>query len=516
MANRPTPMYKLRRLITLRIEGKSKRELSRLLSLSRPTIDHYLTCLEGHFDDLRVLSEWTDEQLARFLGTSLSKDTELHSELYALFPGYEKELSKVGVTRMSLWMDYKQKYPSGLKYSHFCEHFRRWQKRQHVVMHLEHKAGDKLFVDFAGSKLYLTDIQTGELRPVECFVAILPCSQLTYAEACLSQKKADFLSCLENAMIYAGGVPQAIVPDNLKAAVTKADRYEPTLNEAMEDFGAHYNTCIYPARSRRPRDKALVESAVNIIYNRVYAPLRNRTFHTLSALNEAIKELVESHNLAKMQGKDYCRRERFEQLERSCLQALPTQKYQLKSFSYSKVQPNCHVLLKEDKHYYSVPYELIGREVKLIYTTAEVEIYYQYQRVALHERMDSKHHYTTTAAHLPPQHQWLTQWSPTYFENWASKIGPNTRLAIVDILRHRTYPEQAYKSCAGVLSLEKKVGKDRLEAACRRAIAYKATSLRLIKSILERELDKVPVEDEKLTDTSFIIHENIRGAHQYQ
>ena len=154
----------------------------------------------------------------------------------------------------------------------------------------------------------------------------------------------------------------------------------------------------------------------------------------------------------------------------------------------------------------SVPYELIGREVKLIYTTAEVEIYYQYQRVALHERMDSKHHYTTTAAHLPPQHQWLTQWSPTYFENWASKIGPHTRLAIVDILRHRTYPEQAYKSCAGVLSLEKKVGKDRLEAACRSAIAYKATSLRLIKSILERELDKVPVEDEKPADTSFIVH----------
>jgi transposase len=316
-------------------------------------------------------------------------------------------LSRTGVSRYTLWMEYRKAVPQGLQYSHFCTRFRKWQVTQHTVMHLEHKAGEKLFVDFAGDKLYLTNPETGEVNSVEIFVAVLPCSQLTFALAVASQQKADFILALQKTFDYIGGIPQAIVPDNLKSAVTKAHRYEPEINEMLADFASHYGTCILPARSRKPRDKALVESAVNILYGRIYAPLRNEVFHSLSQLNGAISQLLDAHNRMLLQGKDFSRRSRFEEVEKATLQALPNQHYQLRSFSVGKVHPNCHVMLKEDKHYYSVPYRLVSQEVKLIYSTDTVEIYHNHQRIAFHSRNIAKHHYTTLKEHLPATHQWL-------------------------------------------------------------------------------------------------------------
>jgi transposase len=524
MANQRIQMFQIKRIIELRVANKSKRMIAQLIGISRNTLDSYLHQLSCHQADMSTYLSWTEEQLVGLLTTPVANIAPPYAELYALFPHYVKELTRVGVSRMTLWMEYQLEHPEGLKYRQFCNLFHRWQATQKVTMHLEHKAGDKLFVDFAGDKLHLIDAETGEQISIEFFVAILPCSQLTYAQCVMSQRKEDFIMALSNSLTYIGGVPQAIVPDNLKSAVTKADRYEPQINETLADFASHYGTCIFPARSVKPKDKALVESAVNILYRRIYAPLRNRVFHRLSDINEAIASLLETHNNTPLKEKGYSRREGFIELEQSTLTILPIKPYELKKFSLSKVHPNGHATLKEDKHYYSVPYRLVGKQVKLIYTAQTVEIYSNHQRVAFHQRLIAKGRYTTLKEHLHPHHQWFSNWSPMFFEEQADKIGINTRLAIDEILRKTAYPEQAYRSCAGVLSFAKRYTAARLENACERAFCFNYISATLIKSILDRNLDSINWKDEQIQTTNsqgeprplIPPHENIRGAEAYQ
>ena len=524
MANKRIQMFLIKRIIELRLSNKSKRLIAKILGISRNTLESYLEQLSSHNAEISHFSSWTEAQLAALIKPPTVNITPFHAELYALFPGYIKELTRVGVSRVTLWTEYNLLYPTGLGYRQFCSRFEHWQNAQKVTMHFEHKAGDKLFVDFAGDKLHLIDIQTGEQITVEFFVAILPCSQLTYAQAVTSQKKEDFILALNNALVYFGGVPQAIVPDNLKSAVTKADKYEPEINETLADFASHYSTCIFPARSRKPKDKALVENAVNILYGRIYAPLRNRIFHNLTELNAAIFPLLEDHNNALQKEKGCTRRGQFVELEQATLMALPTEKYVFKKFSLSKIHPNGHATLKEDKHFYSVPYRLVGKQVKLIYTDSTVEIYHNHQRVACHERLIAKARYTTFKDHLHPDHQWFKNWSPIFFEEQADKIGVNTRLAIDQILRKTAYPEQSYRSCVGVLSFAKRYSCERLENACERALHYNHISATLIRSILDRELDRIDLHNEQITSMNSAgelrpiipIHGNIRGSEAFQ
>ncbi len=471
--------------------------------------------MEALFPELEQLRDWDDAQLNRLVNAPIS-NADPHQHLTELFPHLERELARTGVTRHQLWMEYRQQHPDGLRYSQFNHRFRQWQGKRNVVMHLDHKAGEQLFVDFAGDKLWLTDEQTGQRQAVEFFVAILPCSQLTFALAVASQQQADFIHALQTCLRWLGGVPAAIVPDNLKAAVIKADRYEPTLNQALQDFAAHYQTVIYPARARKPKDKALVESAVRILYQRIYAPLRDQPFTSLVSLNQAISPLLDAHNTTPMQVHEDSRRLRFEQLEQSQLSPLPAQAYVFRHYCLAKVQPNGHARLQADKHYYSVPYQLVGQMVKFIYCTQTVEIYHQFERVALHLRQPAKGQYTTLREHLHPNHQWQTQWSPLFFTEQAGRVGPYTQAVVTDILHARPYPEQAYRSCAGVLSLAKGYGADRLERACQRALHYRATSYQLVKSILERELDRLDLDPTAVPATPAPVHENIRGASAYQ
>ncbi len=515
MANSRLQMFQLRRLIQLRLQGVSKRNIARSLAIARNTVQHYLSQFEALFPDLEQLRDWDDAQLNRLVNAP-SPQADKYQHLTDLFPHLERELARTGVTRHQLWMEYRQQHPDGLRYSQFNHRFRQWQGSRKLVMHLEHKAGEQLFVDFAGDKLWLTDERTGQRQAVEFFVAILPCSQLTFALAVASQQQADFIHALQTCLRWLGGVPQAVVPDNLKAAVIKADRYEPTLNEALQDFASYYQTVIYPARARKPKDKALVESAVRILYQRIYAPLRDQTFSSLTSLNQAIVPLLDAHNTTPMQERDTSRQQRFEQLERSQLRPLPAELYLLKGYCMAKVHPNGHARLQADKHYYSVPYRLVGQIVKFIYCTDTVEIYHQFERVALHLRRPVKGQYTTLREHLHPNHQWQTQWSPLFFTEQAGRIGPHTEAVITDILHARPYPEQAYRSCAGVLSLAKGYGSGRLERACQRALHYRATSYQLVKSILERELDRLDLEPMPATQPGTPIHENIRGASAYQ
>jgi transposase len=516
MANHRISMKQLHKFIKYHLAGRSKRSIAEELRVSRHTIDNYLGYLKASVgEDLSCLLSWTEASLHQLVKQQDSPSTL--QELELLFPGYVKELQKVGITRMILWEKYCLTTINAVNYSRFCYYFRQWQSGQKVTMHIEHKAGDKLYIDFAGEKLHIIDPQTSEKQAVEVFVATLGCSQYTYCQAVYSQKKADFLLALANTLTYFGGVPQAIVPDNLKSAVTKPNRYEPDLNESIEDFAAHYETSIYPARSGKPKDKALVERTVGILYSRIYAPINEQSFFSLSQLNDAIWQQLEIHNQMSFQGKNDTRKSLFDELERPILKSLPTTRYELKTFRRAKVQQNCHVLLSEDKHYYSVPFRFVGQYVKLIYGAESVEIYHEHHRIATHERFRSKYQYTTIKEHLPVQHQYLMSWNPEFFELQAQKIGENTLLVIQQMLSNRKYAEQSYKSCAGAIALANKVGKERLENACERALAYDYVSIKLLQSILDRELDSVPIKQAEENQTPIIpLHNNIRGAANYQ
>ncbi|SFE33571.1 IS21 family transposase [Spirosoma endophyticum] len=519
MANLRLPMYQIRRILQLRQQGYSKRAIAATLAIARNTVEHYLAIIEAHFADLEQALSWQDEQLHRLFTYSVDPKADRLGDLYQRFEGFEQQLSKPGVTRFHLWATYKQANPNGVQYTQFCQRYKQWMRTQQTVMHLEHKAGDKLYVDFAGKRLSLVDQSSGEEKPVEFFVAILGCSQLTYAQAVASQNKEDFITALQNALHFLGGVPLAIVPDNLKAAVQTANRYEPDLNEAIQDFAAHYGTCIYPARSRRPRDKSLVEGAVNILYTRVYVPLQERIFHSLESLNQAIADLVEAHNQQLFQGKDYSRRQRFLSLEADLLRPLPMSPYLIKGYRMAKVLTNCHVLLQPDKHYYSVPHRFVSQAVKLIYTQQTVEIYHQHQRIATHTRVRLAHGYSTNMDHLPSHQQWVSQWSPAFFREQGLGKGPYVGQAIEQLLGRiegsaGTYPQQIYRSCAGILSLARKVDSARLEKACERALHYGTVSYKVIRRILEAELDRLPLTEE--VTCSIPTHDNIRGAAAYQ
>jgi len=381
-------------------------------------------------------------------------------------------------------------------------------------MRMEHKVGDKLYVDFAGDKLSIVDKQTGEIQSVEIFVAILGASQFTYVEAVMSQQKEDFIGACEGALLYYGGVPAAIVPDNLKSAVTKSSKYEPVLNDSFADFAQHYSTTILPARAYKPRDKALVENAVRIIYTRIYTKIRGNDYFTLEEINAAIRVALEEHNNTLLTGRNYSRRQQFEDVERVALAPLPPLRYELKKELYVTVMKNGHVSLNADKHYYSVPYRFIGKKVKLMYSRSVVEIFYCYERIAIHKRLKSPYNYTTDKDHLASAHRFVSDWTPERFLSWASGIHEDVHLYILKILDRKQHPEQAYKSCVGILSFAKKVGNERLTKACQRALGYGIYNYKTIQTILEKGMDKYD-EKEDNENLQMPQHDNIRGEHYY-
>jgi transposase len=422
-----------------------------------------------------------------------------------------------GVTRQLLWQEYLGKQPDGLKYTQFCYHFQKWQDDERISMHIDHKAGDKMFVDYTGQTMTVTDRKTGRQTAVQVFVAILPASQLTYVEASSSQNQESFVRSNERALRYFGGAPAAIVPDNLKAGVLKANIYEPDLNPLFADFAEFYRTAVLPARARKPKDKAHVENAVKIIYNRVFAPLRNETFYSLDDLNLAIRERLEDHNTRKLSKMSVSRRELFDQVEQKELQTLPTERFPIKSIQNNTlVQFNYHVLLKEDQHYYSVPYRLRKQRVRVMYDDRSVSIYHDNIRIALHMRHRTAGKYTTVKDHMPAKHRFDDNWDPDKLKSWAASIGRDTANAVTYLLDKASHPEQAYKSCMGIMALAKKYGAEVLNMACLKAGNLEQTNYRFI----ERAANEIASQYENredLTQLSLLpqLHENVRGGRYY-
>jgi len=504
----------IRRILRLHHSGKSKRFIANYLGVSRNTVNKYLDIFAISGFTYEELIKRSDQQLNQIFESKTNSIPSKLIELERLLPVIDKEFKRPGMTKQKLWEEYYKKHPDGYRRSQFLRYYNLWKRSSSPSMHMNHKAGEMVFIDYTGHKMNIVNKRTGERTRVEVFVAILGASQYTFVEASYSQKKEDFIRCVENAFHYFGGVTEAIVPDNLKSAVTKADLYEPTVNEAFMDFAEHYDTVIYPARVRKPKDKALVENAVGIAYTRIFAPLDKEVFFTLESLNKAIHEKLIVYNEIPLTRKTKSRKDLFVEMEKIILKPLPSCRYQMKQYAMGTVYKNCHVYLQKDKHYYSVPYYYLRKKVKIIYTQDEVKIFHNYNLIATHKRDPTAEEYTTIIEHLPEKHQYILNLSPEKLIDSADEIGTNTREFIIKILEEGRYPAAAFKVCAGVINLARKVGNIRVENACKRALDFKQYNYRIIQTILEKGLDKIT--DDMKDDLKLPDHENIRGKRNYK
>lgn len=516
MAAKPKEMYEVKQILLLRSSGLGIKAIANRLGISKNTVRKYVRKLEELSIPVAEAALYSEQALSGLFHSTHSKAvSKKYTELLAYFPSMRKELVRTGVTRKHLWYSYKKQYPKGYNYAQFCYHYREWQKHQSVSMSIQHKAGDKLFVDYTGKHLYLTDSVTGQQKAVEVYVGILGASQLIYVEATESQKQADYISSVENNLHYIGGVPQAIVPDNLKAAVQTSSRYEAQLNRCFSEFAKHYQTTVLPTRAYKPKDKALVENAVKIVYQQIFAPLRNEVFHDLKTLNEAIRTELEKLNSKPLTHRNYSRKDCFYELESKLLQPLPVQKYSIKTYARLRVLKNAHIYVKQDKHYYSIPYRYVGQEVVVILTKSSVEVYRNYERIALHPRSKEAYAYTTQTDHLHPNHRFMKKLNADFFLERAEKIGPATYQYVHKIIFQKAHPEKGYKSSLGILKLAKHYSEDRLEAVCTLAHEMEEYSYQTLLRMLETQVDLQP----KVPDFDPIElgeHLNIRGENYYQ
>lgn len=516
MANRRISMRKMREIFRLHKEcGLSQRKIAKALNISRPVVRQYISDFNASGLTNDEIKDMSDDKLLELLNGNNRCESERYKTLTSKFEYFAKELKKTGVTLQLLWEEYITEHPDGYSYAQLCHHFKVWRNSSELTMHIKHKAGDKVFVDFTGKKLQVINRETGEIRNTEVFVGLLGASQLTYVEATLSQKKEDWIRVNENTLHYFKGVPAAIVPDCLKSGVTRGDKYEPDINPEYLDFARHYNTTILPARPNHPKDKALVEGAVKIVYAWIFARLRDRVFFSLKELNEAIWEELERYNSKLMQKLQVSRKQLFDDIEQSKLKPLPIERYRIRQFKRLKVQFNYHVFLSDDKHYYSVPYQYRGRKADIIYTDTHIEVYCNNIRIAHHRRNKKSNGYTTLGYHMPPQHKWLDDWNPEKITRWAAQKGESVKAIVEIILKRKQHPEQGYKVCFGILKLADRYGGDmRLNNACRRALYFKHYSYKGIENILKNGLDELQ-DDQNLFEQSLPEHENIRGNEYY-
>jgi transposase len=425
------------------------------------------------------------------------------------------ELRKKGVTLRLLWLEYREAHPDdGYGYSQFCQLYSLWAARLKPSLRITHKAGEKCFVDYAGPTVPVTDPDTGEIRQASIFVGVLGASSYTYVEAHFGQTLPHWIGAHVRMMAFYQGVTEVVTPDNLKAAVKHPSRYEPDLNPTYHAFAEHYGTAVIPARVRKPRDKPKAEVGVQVVERWVLARLRNRQFFSLAELNDAIRELLDDLNRRPMRGWGKSRRELFESLDRPALKPLPERPYEFALLAHAKVGVDYHVQFEDN--FYSVPYVLIGQPVMVRAAERTVEILHKGDRVASHRRSLGFRQYITAPEHRPPNHRAYLEWTPERFVAWAEKYGPSTRAVVEKRLGSHEHPERAFRSCLGILGLAKKVGPERLEAACARGIRFGITSWRGIKNILDSCYDQLDAAEPVSASRATAAHKNVRGNTYYQ
>lgn len=515
MANTLDPMD-LKQIITLHIDNLSNREIAEMLNISRNTINTYIRLFKACDYSFDELLKMETAQLQELFTSSTTIDNDRYNELMLFFETINKSIKHPGFTFLYHYNEYENQSQKPYSYTQFMEHYRRKYSKVKGSMKLDHEAGKELYIDYAGKKLHIVNKDNGEIIEVEVLITILPSSQYTYAEAVMSQKREDMLTGIGNALRFYGGVPKALVSDNLKSAVTRASKYEPEINRAFKDFASHYGCVINPTRSYAPQDKALVENAVQLVYQRIYYPLRDMTFFSLADLNKEIRKLLENYNDLLFHRKQASRRELFQSVERSYLKPLPESGYELKEYKRAKVQKIGYVYFSPDKSYYSVPYRYIGKMTQIHYTRSTVEVYYNHQRIATHKRNPSNGIYNTNKDHQSSTHRAYTEWSPEFFKNKAIKHGNDVLKVIEANLEKAYYPEIAYKRSMGIIQLHRQYGSERLNNACRKVLDAGSCSYLHICNILKNNLDETEQLAEQQDTPHIPNHDNIRGAKHYK
>lgn len=507
-------MRKIKEVLRLKWDcGLSERQIAKSCAIARSTVAEYVR-------------RAVDAGLSWPFPDSLD-DALLEQRLFPPAPGIpacerpepnwsaiHQDLKKKGVTLALLWQEYKAHHPAGFQYSRFCDRYREWQGSLKLSMRQIHKAGEKLFVDYAGATVPVVDRHTGEVREAQIFVAVLGASSYTYAEATWTQTLPDWIHAHVRAFEFFGGVPELVIPDNLKTGVQKPCRYEPDLNPTYQQMATHYSTAIVPTRVRHPKDKAKVEVGVQVVERWILARLRHHTFFSLAELNRKILELVAELNARPFKKLPGSRRELFEALDRPALRPLPVEPYQYAEIRKARVSIDYHV--EVDGHYYSVPYQLVKHEIEVRTTARTIECYFKGRRVASHAKNPAAGHHTTIPDHMPSSHRKAAEWTPSRIVRWAESIGPNTAKLVDILMESKPHPEQGFRASLGIVTLAKTYGKERLDAACRRALAVQSISYRSVKSILKSNLDRQPLPEPSAQLSLPIHHRNIRGPKYYQ
>jgi transposase len=514
MANTRLSMRKIKEVLRLTHDGHlNTRQVALSLNISRSTVKDYQARAQKAGLFWPLPQDLTEEALEQKLFPPLV-GIEAPAKALPAFDYLYRELKahkKFNLTLDQLWREYREQHPDGYQYSQFCQLYRDYRSKLDYSMRQDHKGGEKLFVDY-GEGLSLVDPQTSDPIKTELFVAVWGASTYTYAEATLTQQLPDWIGSHTRAFDYFGCVPKIVVPDCLKSAVSRACRYEPEINPTYADMASHYGICVIPARPARPKDKAKVENGVLIAKRWILAVLRHRTFYFLADLNAAISELLERLNNRVLRKLKQSRRELFSLFDEPNALPLPQKSYEYAEWKIPTVNIDYHIEI--DDHYYSVPHQLKGKKLEVRLTAHTVEALLKGQRVASHVRSFVPHQHTTVKEHMPPAHQAYAEWSPSRFIRWAEKTGPHTARLVQTIIESRAHPEQGYRSCLGILRLEKHYPKERLENAAARALRYCNFSLKALRKILENGLDRLEEKDSG-SAPALPAHDNIRGGQYY-
>ena len=504
-------MRKIREVLRLRWEaGLSQREIGSSCRLGRSTVQDYLLRAEAAGLRWPLPERMNEEALEQLLFPVPAASSQRRPE--PEWATIHQELRRKGVTLALLWQEYKAVHPDGYQHSRFCQLYQQWASQLEPVLRQHYVAGEKLLVDYCGQTVPIVDRRTGEVREAQIFVAVLGAGNYTFAEATWTQGLPDWIGSHRRCFEFLRGVPALITPDNIKSGVTSPCFYDPDLNRTYQKLAEHYGTAVVPARIRRPRDKAKAEAGVQGVERRLLARLRHRRFFSLAELNEALRALLAEYNRRPFQKLEGCRESLFLALDQPALKPLPDRPYEYQQWKKARVGLDYHV--EVDRHYYSVPYQLLRAQVEVCLTAHTVEILHKGTRVASHLRSFVRGGHTTVLEHMPRHHREYVDWSPARLVRWAQQTGPATAQVVEGILASRAHPVQGYRSGLGVLRLGKSHGSARLEAACVRALALNTRSYKSIKSILKHGLENQPLP-KTATPSPPIRHAHIRGAHYY-
>jgi len=505
------PMVKFREILRLHEQGHNQSEIARSCFTARSTVQDYIRRAQQTHLSAAHLLKLSDSDLQDVLGKGKRKRSKQKPPID--FESVHRELGRKGVTLSLLWMEGKERGQWQCSYGGFCRRYRQWKRKQSPTMRQVHQGGEKIYVDYCGMTVAITHPITGEVTDAQIFVASFGASNYTFAEATASQSLAHWIGSHQRALAFFGGVPKAIVPDNLKSGVTDPCRYEPGINRSYQDFAEHYNVIILPARPKAPRDKAKVENAVQQVERQILAPLRDESFSSLAQLNKALKQGGAKLNARTMRSYGQSRRERFEQVDQPQLSPLPTQGFEFAHWKTAKINLDYHI--EVDRHYYSVPYEYVRQSVTVKITESLVQVFHNHQQIACHERSKVRFQHSTQEGHMPPEHYEYKTQSRDKFLAWASQIGPATTEQVKAIFAKKTYDEQAFRTLKGVQHLNTTYGSERLEAACQRANVLAMVGKKHLSSILKHKLESEPLLEETPTVVP-IHHANVRGQTYYQ